>query len=114
MFINVVGQFYAGFVVLIGMSIVVDFDVILGVLALVIGLNGVYLNIVEADIKDIRGDIVNVPKALGVRVFKGRAYNVMKFYLVNDLIKIVMFLLVLWVLLLDLTSASTPPNDFQV
>ncbi len=101
MFVNVVGQFYAGFVVLIGMSIVVDFDMMLGLIALIIGLNGVYLNIVEADIKDIEGDIINVPKALGVRVTDGKAFNVLKFYVVNDLIKIGMFLLILWVLFLQ-------------
>ena len=101
MFINIIGQFYAGFVVLIGMSIVVDFDMMLGLIALIIGLNGVYLNIVEADIKDIKSDIVNVPKALGVRVSGGRAYNVLKFYVVNDLIKIVMFLLIFWVVYLE-------------
>jgi 4-hydroxybenzoate polyprenyltransferase len=101
MFINIIGQFYAGFVVLIGMSIIVDFDYILGLLAFIIGLNGVYLNIIEADIKDIEGDIVNVPKALGVSISGGRAYNVLKFYLVNDIIKLVMFLLILYVLYLE-------------
>jgi len=104
MFINITGQMYASFVVLIGMSIVVDFDGILFVSALVIGLNGVYLNIIEADLKDIEGDIVNVPKALGLRFQGGKASNITKFYLVNDLIKIVMFLLILFVLFLEKVS----------
>lgn len=101
MLINVVGQMYASFAVLIGMSIIVDFNFIVFLSAIVIGLNGVYLNIIEADLKDVGGDIVNVPKALGVRFEKGKAVNIFKFYLVNELIKIVMFALILLILLLE-------------
>lgn len=101
MFINIIGQMYASFVVLIGMSMVVDFDFIVFISALVIGLNGVYLNIIEADLKDIEGDIVNVPKALGVIFQDGKVLHKAKFYLVNEVIKIVMFLLILFVLFLE-------------
>lgn len=104
MFINITGQMYATFVVLIGMSLVVNFDKIVFFSSLVMGLNGIYLNIIEADLKDIEGDIVNVPKALGVRFEGEKALHIFKFYLVNEGIKIVMFLLVLVVLLLEKAS----------
>ena len=101
MFINIVGQMYASFAVLIGMSIVLDFDLIVFLSAIVIGLNGVYLNIIEADIKDLETDIVNVPKSLGVR-FKGeKAVNTLKFYILNEVIKIFMFILILIILSLE-------------
>ncbi|MBU1940626.1 MAG: hypothetical protein KKC68_02520, partial [Candidatus Thermoplasmatota archaeon] len=106
MFVNVIGQFYAGFVVLMGMSIVTIFNPIIGITALIIGLNGIYLNIIEADIKDIAGDVVNVPKALGVRIENGKAFHIWKFYLVNDGIKIGMFFLILYVLVLEDASQN--------
>jgi len=104
MLINITGQMYASFVVLIGMSIVVNFDIIVFFSCLVIGLNGVYLNIIEADLKDIEGDIVNVPKALGVRFEGEKALNISKFYLINEVIKITMFLLIIFVLILEKAS----------
>ncbi len=104
MLINITGQMYASFVVLIGMSIIVDFDNILFLSCLVMGLNGIYLNIIEADLKDIEGDIVNVPKALGVRFLGGKALYAAKFYLLNDVIKTAMFFLVLFVLILEKAS----------
>jgi 4-hydroxybenzoate polyprenyltransferase len=104
MLINITGQMYASFVVLIGMSIIVDFGIIVFLSALVMGLNGVYLNIIEADLKDIEGDIVNVPKALGVRFKAGKALNVTKFYLLNEAIKITMFLLIIFILFLEKAS----------
>jgi len=104
MLINVVGQLYASFIVLIGMSIIIDFDFILFLSAIVIGINGVYLNIIEADFKDFEGDIVNVPKSLGVR-FKGeKAVNISKFYVLNDVLKIFMFVLILYILVLEEVS----------
>ena len=78
-FINIVGQFYATFVVLIGMSLVVTFDLRILFIALAMGVNGVYLNTVEADLKDIGGDDINVPKALGVRVERGILVNWQRF-----------------------------------
>jgi 4-hydroxybenzoate polyprenyltransferase len=104
MFINVIGQMYATFVVLVGMSMVVNFDKIVFISALIMGLNGVYLNIIEADLKDMEGDIINVPKALGVRFEGEKAMHIFKFYLVNEGIKIVMFLLILIVLFLEKAS----------
>ncbi|RLF34586.1 MAG: hypothetical protein DRN08_04495 [Thermoplasmata archaeon] len=101
MFINIVGQMYAGFAVLIGMSVVVDFDFVVFLSALVIGLNGVYLNIVEADLKDIKGDVVNVPRALGVRFRDGKAVNIRGFYILNEGIKLCMFVLILYILFLE-------------
>jgi 4-hydroxybenzoate polyprenyltransferase len=98
---NVIGQMYASFVVLIGMSVVVDFDYIIFLSALVIGFNSIYLNIVEADLKDMEGDVVNVPKALGVRFFNGSALNAAKLYLLNDIIKGIMFLLIIQILILE-------------
>ena len=80
---------YASFAVLIGMSMIVNFDWIVFLSSLILGLNGVYLNIIEADLKDITGDIINVPKALGVRFEAGKASNVRKFYLLNEGLKIV-------------------------
>ena len=100
-FINVIGQMYGSFVVLTGMSVVVDFDTILVLSAAVIGLNGVYLNIIEADLKDVEGDIVNVPKALGVRFNNGKARNAFNFYLVNETIKLAMAILVVIILYLE-------------
>jgi 4-hydroxybenzoate polyprenyltransferase len=104
MFINITGQMYASFAVLIGMSIVVNFDWIVFLSALILGLNGVYLNIIEADLKDIAGDIVNVPKALSVRFEAGKAVHILKFYLVNEGIKIAIFILILYVLFLEKVS----------
>ncbi len=101
MFINIVGQMYASFAVLIGMSIVLDFDFIVVLSAVVIGLNGVYLNIIEADIKDLEADIVNVPKSLGVRFEGEKAVNTLKFYILNEVIKIIIFILILIILLLE-------------
>ena len=101
MFINVVGQMYAGFVVLGSMSFIVNFDYIVFLSAIVIGLNGVYLNIIEADLKDIKGDIVNVPRALGLKFKNGKATNITKFYLLNEFIKIVMYILVFYILYLE-------------
>lgn len=104
MFINVIGQMYAGFAVLIGMSIVIDFDFIVFLSAIIIGLNGVYLNIIEADIKDLEADIVNVPKSLGVK-FKGKKIvNTLKFYILNEVIKTLIFILILVILLLEEVS----------
>lgn len=104
MLINVVGQLYASFIVLIGMSIIIDFDFILFFFAVVIGINGVYLNIIEADFKDYEGDIVNVPKSLGVS-FKGeKAVNILKFYVLNDILKILMFVLIILILILEEVS----------
>lgn len=104
MLINVIGQLYAGFVVLIGMSIVIDFNFILFLSAIVIGINGVYLNIIEADFKDFEGDIVNVPRSLGV-IFKGeKAVNTLKFYILNDVLKIFMFIIILAILVLEEVS----------
>jgi 4-hydroxybenzoate polyprenyltransferase len=104
MFINIVGQLYATFVVLIGMSIVVNFDWIVFISSLIMGLNAVYLNIIEGDLKDIEGDVVNVLKALGVRFEGGKAVHIRKFYLVNEVFKIVIFLLILVVLFLEKMS----------
>ncbi len=104
MFINIIGQMYASFVVLIGMSLVVNCNWIVFLSSLILGLNAIYLNIIEADLKDIVGDIVNVPKALGVRFEAGKAVHIQKFYLVNEGIKIVMFLLILGVLFLEKVS----------
>lgn len=101
MFINIIGQMYACFAVLIGMSFVVDFDYILFLSAIIMGLNGVYLNIIEADLKDIKGDIVNVPKALGLKFKGNKALNIAKFYLLNEIIKITMYILVLYILYLE-------------
>lgn len=98
MFINIIGQMYAGFAVLIGMSMVVDFDFIVFLSAIVIGLNGIYLNIIEADLKDVKGDVVNVPKALGVRFEGEKVVNTTRFYLLNECIKLVMFILILAIL----------------
>lgn len=87
---NIIGQMYAAFVVLLGMSMIVRFDAIVFLSAIAIGLNGVYLNIVEADIKDVDGDIVNVPKALGVYFGPdGYAQNIGKFYMLNECLKLV-------------------------
>jgi len=101
MFINVFGQFYASFAVLLGMSIIVDYDIILVLTAVVIGLNGVYLNIIEADLKDVEGDIINVPKALGVIFKMGKVEHIGKFYLVNESIKVTMFILIISILILQ-------------
>jgi len=108
MSINVVGQMYASFAVLIGMSFVVDFDYVVFLSALAIGLNGVYLNIIEADLKDVEGDAVNVPKALGVR-FRGKtALNTKKLYLLNEAIKFTMFFLVLAVVFYEKVNIAIP------
>lgn len=104
MFINITGQMCTSFVVLIGMSIVVNFDMIVFFSSIVIGLNGVYLNIIEADFKDISGDIVNVPKALGVRFEGEKVTHFLNFYLINEIIKIVMFILILLILFLEKAS----------
>ncbi|UCD14200.1 MAG: UbiA family prenyltransferase [Thermoplasmatales archaeon] len=104
MFINVVGQLYASFAVLIGMSIIVDFDFIVFLSAIVIGVNGVYLNIIEADFKDFEGDIVNVPKSLGVRFRGEKAVNTLKFYILNEVLKIFIFLLIFTILILEKAS----------
>ncbi len=101
MFINVIGQMYAGFVVLASMSFIVNFDYRVFLSAIVIGLNGVYLNIIEADLKDIKGDIVNVPRALGLKFKNDRATNITKFYLLNEFIKIIMYILVFYILYLE-------------
>jgi 4-hydroxybenzoate polyprenyltransferase len=101
MITNIIGQMYASFVVLVGMSVVVDFDYIVFLSAIVIGFNGVYLNVVEADLKDIEGDVVNVPKALGVRINNGSASNTIKLYLLNDIIKGIIFLLIIQILILE-------------
>jgi len=101
MFINIIGQMYATFAVLIGMSFVIDFDYIIFLSGIIMGLNGVYLNIIEADLKDIKGDIVNVPKALGLKFKGNKAVNITKFYLLNEIIKITMYLLVLYILYLE-------------
>ncbi len=100
-FINITGQMYATFAVLIGMSIVTDYNIIVFLSAILIGLNGVYLNIIEADLKDIKGDIVNVPKSLGVRFIGEKAVNLFKFYILNETIKTISFLLVLLILFLE-------------
>ncbi|MCK4823606.1 UbiA prenyltransferase family protein, partial [bacterium] len=97
MFINIVGQMYACFAVLVGMSIIVDFDFTLFLSAIVMGLNGVYLNIIEADLKDVEGDTINVPKALGLKFKGGKAVNKIKFYALNEGMKLVMFVLILWI-----------------
>ncbi len=101
MFINIVGQMYASFVVLVGMSVVIDFDFIIFLSAVVMGLNGVYLNIIEADLKDVKGDIINVPKTLGVRFVGKKAVNTLKFYILNEIIKTTIFVLILIILLLE-------------
>lgn len=101
MFINVIGQMYASFAVLVSMSFVVNFDYIVFLSAIVIGLNGIYLNIIEADYKDIRGDIVNVPRSLGLRFKENKAVNITWFYIVNEIIKIIMYVLVLYILYLE-------------
>jgi 4-hydroxybenzoate polyprenyltransferase len=98
MFINVIGQMYASFAVLIGMSMVIDFNFIIFLSAIAIGLNGVYLNIVEADIKDLEADIINVPKRLGVRFEEDKIVNIFKFYILNESIKIIIFILILVIL----------------
>ena len=104
MFINVIGQMYASFAVLIGMSMVIDFDFIIFLSAIAIGLNGVYLNIIEADIKDLEADIVNVPKSLGVRFEGNKAVNTLKFYILNEIIKTIIFILILTILFLEQAS----------
>ena len=101
MFINIIGQFYATFYCLTGMSLVIDFDGIVFLSALVIGLNGIYLNIIEADLKDFEGDVVNVPKALGVAFQNGRAINKTRFFLLNEGIKLTMLFLILTILHLE-------------
>ena len=101
MFINVVGQMYASFAILVSMSIITDFDFIVFLSAIVIGLNGVYLNIVEADLKDIKCDRVNVPKSLGLKFNEEKAKNITKFYLLNEVIKIVMYIIVFLILYLE-------------
>jgi 4-hydroxybenzoate polyprenyltransferase len=101
MFINIIGQMYASFVVLVGMSLVVNFDYIIFLSAIVIGLNGIYLNIIEADLKDIKTDIVNVPKALGLKFKRNKAVNITKFFLLNESIKIIMYFLVFYILYLE-------------
>jgi len=101
MFINVFGLMCLVFIVLIGMSVVVDFDGIVFLSAIIIGLAGIYLNIIEADLKDVEGDVVNVPKALGVEFKGGVAVNVTKLYLLNEGLKFCMFILVLSVLFLE-------------
>jgi 4-hydroxybenzoate polyprenyltransferase len=101
MFINIVGQMYASFAVLVGMSFVIDFDYIVFISAIVVGLNGVYLNIIEADLKDIKGDIVNVPKSLGLRITGKKVENITNFYLLNEIIKSTMYLLVFYILILE-------------
>ena len=83
------------------MSFIVNFDYVVFLSAIVIGLNGIYLNIIEADLKDIEGDIVNVPKSLGVRFINNQAENITKFYLVNEIIKISMYLLVFYILYIE-------------
>lgn len=108
LFIDIVGPLNACFVVLIGMSIVVDLDLILLLSAIVMGLNSVYLNIIEADLKDIEGDTVNVPKSLGVRFENGVAVNTRKFRIVNECIKLCMFLLIVFILFLE--NASLTPK----
>jgi 4-hydroxybenzoate polyprenyltransferase len=104
MFINVIGQMYASFAVLVSMSFVVNFDYIVFLSAIVIGLNGIYLNIIEADYKDIRGDIVNVPRSLGLRFKENKAVNITWFYIVNEIIKIIMYVLVFYILYLENTE----------
>ena len=101
MIINVFGQIYATFMVLVGMSLIVNFNYIIFLSAIVMGLNGIYLNIIEADLKDIRGDIINVPKSLGVKFKENSASNITKFYFLNEAIKISMFLLILYILYLE-------------
>jgi 4-hydroxybenzoate polyprenyltransferase len=101
MFINIVGQMYATFFALVGMSIVVDFDQIVFLSAIVMGINGVYLNIIEADIKDIKGDIVNVPKSLGVKFKKDKAIGIAKFYLLNEIMKFSAYIIIFYILLLE-------------
>lgn len=101
MFINVVGQMYASFVVLVGMSVIANFNFIVFLSAIVIGFNGVYLNIIEADLKDYQGDVVNVPRALGVKFQNKSASNTTKFYLLNEGIKLSMFILILYILYLE-------------
>jgi hypothetical protein len=105
MFINIIGQLYATFFALVGMSAVKDFDGIVFLSAVLLGLNGVYLNIVEADLKDIKGDVVNVPKALGVVFRDGKAINKTKFDLLNEVLKLIMFILIL--VILHLENAGT-------
>lgn len=101
MLINVVGQMYASFAILVSMSIITDFNFIVFLSAIVIGMNGVYLNIVEADLKDIKCDTVNVPKSLGLK-FKGKkAINIKKFYAINEIIKILMYIFVFYILYLE-------------
>lgn len=107
MFFNIVGQFYAMFAVLVGMSLVVGFDFVVFLTALVLGLNGTYLNIIEADAKDIEGDIVNVPKALGVRVKNGKWVNTWKFGILEHGLKAAMYLLLLAVLVLESANIIT-------
>jgi 4-hydroxybenzoate polyprenyltransferase len=101
MFINVIGQMYASFAILVSMSFIVNFDYIVFLSAIVIGLNGIYLNIIEADLKDLEGDIVNVPKSLGLKFKNDKAENITKFYLVNEIIKILMYLLVYYILYIE-------------
>jgi 4-hydroxybenzoate polyprenyltransferase len=101
MFINIIGQMYASFAVLVGMSLIVNFDYIIFISAIVIGLNGIYLNIIEADLKDIKVDIINVPKALGLKFKRNKAVNITKLYLLNEGIKIIMYILVFYILYLE-------------
>jgi len=101
MFINVIGQMYASFAILVSMSFIVNFDYIVFLSAIVIGLNGIYLNVIEADLKDIEGDIINVPKSLGLRFRNNKAENITKFYLVNEVIKVSMYLLVYYILYIE-------------
>jgi len=101
MFINIIGQMYATFFALTGMSVIIDFDFIVFLSCIIMGLNGVYLNIIEADIKDIEGDKINVPKSLGVRFIKGKVANLKKFYILNEVIKIIMYILVFYILYLE-------------
>jgi 4-hydroxybenzoate polyprenyltransferase len=101
MFINVIGQFYALFGVLIGMSIVISFNWIVFLSAWVIGLNAIYLNIVEADLKDMGADEINVPKALGLKFKEGKALNTSKFYLLNEGLKVTMFAIIILILFLE-------------
>jgi len=105
MFIDIIGQLYATFFALAGMSVVKDFDGVVFLSAILLGLNGVYLNIVEADLKDIEGDVVNVPKALGVVFQDGKAINKTKFDLLNEVLKLIMFILIL--VILHLENAGT-------
>lgn len=99
--INIIGQIYATFFALVGMSIVVEFDYIVFLSAIIMGLNGIYLNIIEADLKDVEGDIINVPKALGVKFEGKKAINTFKFYLLNEFIKLSMYMITFYILLLE-------------